>query len=99
MNMDRKKLNKYEYLCDMEAVCMDYTFESMYKALQDVDDNNFVFVQAILEEMLGCKGVLTKSPIYAVDRAKAIQKVGFAKSEYMLIGKTGYAYDGHWTIG
>ena len=30
---------------------------------------------------------------------KAIQKVGFTKSEQMLIGKTGYAYDGYWTIG
>lgn len=25
-----------------------------------------------LEEMLGCKGVLTKAPIYAVERMKAI---------------------------
>lgn len=51
-----------------------------------------------LEEMLGCKGVLTKAPIYAVERMKAIQRVGFAKSEHLLIGKTGYAYDGYWTI-
>ena len=48
--------------------------------------------------MLGCKGVLTKAPIYAVERMKAIQKVGFTKSEHMLIGKTGYAYDGYWTF-
>lgn len=40
-----------------------------------------------LEEMLGCKGVLTKAPIYAVERMKAIQRVGFAKSEHLLIGK------------
>ena len=51
-----------------------------------------------IEKMLGCKGVLTKAPIYAVERIKAIQKVGFTKSEHMLIGKTGYAYDGYWTI-
>lgn len=51
-----------------------------------------------LEEMLGCKGVLTKAPIYAVERMKAIQRVGFAKSKHLLIGKTGYAYDGYWTI-
>ena len=44
------------------------------------------------------KGVLTKAPIYAVERIKAIQKVGFVKSEHLLIGKTGYAYDGYWTI-
>ena len=45
----------------------------------------------------GCKGVLTKAPIYAVDRIKAIQKVGFTKSEHMLIGKTGYVYVGYWS--
>ena len=44
------------------------------------------------------KGVLTKAPIYAVERIKAIQKVGFIKSEHLLIGKTGYAYDGYWTF-
>ena len=43
--------------------------------------------------------MLTKAPIYAVERMKAIQKAGFTKSEHLLIGKTGYAYDGYWTIG
>lgn len=51
-----------------------------------------------LSEMLGCNGILTKAPIYAVERIKAIQKAGFKKSEHLLIGKTGYAYDGYWTI-
>lgn len=58
----------------------------------------FSLVTPSIEEMLGCKGVLTKAPIYAVERIKAIQKVGFVKSEHLLIGKTGYAYDGYWTI-
>lgn len=31
-------------------------------------------------------------------RRKAIQKAGFTKSDHLLIGKTGYAYDGYWTI-
>ena len=63
-------------------------------ALYDI----FSLITPELEEMLGCKGVLTKAPIYAVERIKAIQKVGFSKSEQLLIGKTGYAYDGYWTI-
>ena len=58
----------------------------------------FSLVTPELEKMLGCKGVLTKAPIYAVERMKAIQKVGFTKSEHFLIGKTGYAYDGYWTL-
>jgi len=51
-----------------------------------------------LEEMLGCKGVLTKAPIYAVDRIRAVQKAGFSKSEHLLIAQNGYAYDGYWTL-
>lgn len=51
-----------------------------------------------LSSMLGCRAVLTKAPLYAVERIKAIQKIGFTKSENYLIGKTGYAYDGYWTI-
>ena len=63
-------------------------------ALYDI----FSFIMPKLEELLGCKGVLTKAPIYAVERMKAIQRLGFVKSEHLLIGKTGYAYDGYWTI-
>ena len=51
-----------------------------------------------IQEMLGCSGILTKAPIYAVERIKAIQRAGFTKSEYYLTGKTGYAYDGYWTM-
>ena len=50
-----------------------------------------------MADMLGCSGVLTKAPLYAVERIKALQKAGFTKSEHLLIGKTGYAYDGYWT--
>ncbi len=49
-----------------------------------------------LPELLGCHGVVTKVPIYAVERMKAMQKAGFKKAEHFLIGKTGYAYDGYW---
>ena len=58
----------------------------------------FSLVTPELEEMLGCKCVLTKAPVYAVERIKAIKKVGFTKSDNYLIGKTGYKYDGYWTI-
>ena len=57
----------------------------------------FSLVTPKLEDLLGCKGVLTKAPIYAVERIKAIQKAGFTKSEHLLMGKNGYAYDGYWT--
>lgn len=60
--------------------------------------NVFSLVLPEIENLLGCKGVLTKAPIYAVERIKAIQKAGFTKSEHFLIGKTGCAYDGYWTV-
>lgn len=47
-------------------------------------------------EMLNCDGILTKVPIYAVERAKAMQRMGFTKSNHLLMGKAGYAYDGYW---
>lgn len=51
-----------------------------------------------LPELLGCAGILTKVPIYAVERKKAMERAGFTKSEELLIGKTGYVYDGYWTM-
>lgn len=51
-----------------------------------------------IPEMLGCNGIITKAPIYAVERINALQKMGFARSEHLLIGKTGYAYDGYWIL-
>ena len=58
----------------------------------------FALITPKIDDLLGCKGVLTKAPIYAVERIKAIQKAGFTKSAQLLIGKTGYAYDGYWTF-
>ena len=49
-----------------------------------------------MPELLGCKGVITKAPLYAVERIKAVQRAGFSRSEELLVGKTGYAYDGYW---
>ena len=42
----------------------------------------FSLVTPELEKMLGCKGVLTKAQLYAIERMKAIQKVGFTTSEH-----------------
>ena len=42
--------------------------------------------------------MFTKAQIYAVDRINAIKKVVFTKTADLLIGKTGYAYDGYWVF-
>lgn len=69
----------------------DYEKESV---LYDI----FTLVTPRVSDMLGCEGVLTKAPIYAVERMQAIQKAGFTKSAHLLIGKQGYAYNGYWTM-
>lgn len=58
----------------------------------------FELILPNLEEMLGCSGIITKAPIYAIERIKAISKIGFTKSNNLLIGKNDYAYDGYWII-
>lgn len=69
----------------------DYEKEDMLKDI-------FALITPHLPDMLGCSGILTKVPIYAVERIKAVRDVGFAKSEHFLIGKQGYAYDGYWVM-
>lgn len=49
-------------------------------------------------EGFGCGLIITKAPIYAVERIRAVRRLGFLKSEHLLIGKTGYAYDGYWAL-
>lgn len=50
-------------------------------------------------DLLECTEIITKAPSYAIERINAIQKFGFAKSEYLLTGGCdGYAYNGYWTI-
>lgn len=49
-------------------------------------------------ELVDSNGVLTKAPIYAIERIKALQRAGFTRSEDLLIGHNGYAYDGYWTL-
>lgn len=52
-----------------------------------------------LFELSGCNTLITKAPIYAVERLKALEKLGFEKSPHCLIGgHDGYAYNGYWTV-
>ena len=40
--------------------------------------------------------VITKAPIYAVERIAALQALGFVPSDHLLVGEDGYAYNGYW---
>ena len=50
-------------------------------------------------ELFDCVEIITKVPVYAVERIQAVQRFGFTKSEHLLIGTNdGYAYNGYWII-
>ena len=49
--------------------------------------------------LFDCSEIITKAPVYAVERIRALQRCGFVKSEHLLIGThDGYAYNGYWAI-
>ena len=49
--------------------------------------------------MFGCEEIISKVPIYAVERAEAFAGYGFTKTSTCLIGgNDGYAYNGYWTL-
>ena len=62
----------------------------------DVLHSIITLIAPHISELLNCSGIVTKAPIYAVERIEALQKAGFTKSEHFLVGKTGYAYDGYY---
>jgi RimJ/RimL family protein N-acetyltransferase len=50
-------------------------------------------------ELFDCVEIISKVPIYAVERLDAVQKYGFIKSDSLLVGTNDhYAYNGYWII-
>ena len=50
-------------------------------------------------DLFDCGEIITKVPLYAIERAKAVSKVGFERTERLLVGTMdGYAYKDYWTI-
>ena len=50
MELKRKNLNKYESLYEFDYYVLDGSLESIHKALQDTDDNNYIFTQTLIEQ-------------------------------------------------
>ena len=50
MEIKRKKLTAYDDLFDRDIMYFNNTFESMYNALQDADENNYCFTQILFEQ-------------------------------------------------
>ena len=50
-------------------------------------------------EMFDCEEIITKVPLYAIERIEALSKLGFEKTDRFLVGTMdGYAYKDYWTI-
>lgn len=50
-------------------------------------------------DLFECEEIITKVPVYAVERMEAMKRVGFKKSTKLLVGTIdGYAYKDYWTI-
>ena len=47
-------------------------------------------------EMFDCKQVVTKVPIYAVERVAAAKSFGFEKTDSLRVAKDGVAFNGYW---
>lgn len=66
---------------------------------EDVLTNLLLLILTKAYDLFDCKEIITKVPIYAVERMCAVKKVGFKKSDYCLVGTNDhYAYNGYWTI-
>lgn len=65
----------------------------------DVLTDIFTAVSPRTDELLGTRGIVTKAPIYAVERIAALKNCGYAPSAHLLIGgHDGYQYNGYWTL-
>lgn len=50
-------------------------------------------------ELFGCDEIITKIPVYAVERAAAAAEFGWKESKALMISQDGgFAYNGYWTI-
>ncbi|MGM9605190.1 MAG: GNAT family N-acetyltransferase [Faecousia sp.] len=67
---------------------------SDYEDRQSIE-NILALLLPMVPEYFGST-VITKAPIYAVERIAALQALGFAPSEHLLVGENGYAYNGYW---
>ena len=48
-------------------------------------------------DLFNCKSVIIKVPVYAVERIQAVKRVGFEKSDQLLVGTMdGYEYKDYW---
>ncbi len=71
---------------------------------RDCENSDFIFgvlnmILPLFFELFDCAEIITKAPIYAVERIDALKKFGFCSSAEYLIGTTdGRMYGDYWII-
>ena len=68
----------------------------------ETSDKIFTVMSMIVPDafdLFDCEEIITKVPIYAIERMEAVKKIGFEKTDRLLIGTMdGYAYKDYWSI-
>lgn len=69
-------------------------------AYENKDDLSSIFrlIVPASFELLECSVIITKIPVYAVERAEAALSCGVEKTDILLTGHDGYKYNGYWKI-
>ncbi len=72
------------------------------KSEYETSEEIFIIINLIVPpafDLFECEKIITKVPVYAVERIEAMKKLGFEKSQKLLVGTMdGYAYKDYWVI-
>lgn len=56
----------------------------------------FELITPKMPELIGCGEVLTKAPLYAVERIDAVKRFGYKPFTELIVGENGVTYEGYW---
>lgn len=72
------------------------------KSEYEISEEIFAILNLIVPpafDLFECEKIITKVPVYAVERMEAMKRKGFEKSGKLLVGTIdGYAYKDYWTM-
>lgn len=87
----RKSADKFNDMGIMRIdVLSDYeTEEELFSIIS--------LITPYVNDAVGSSGIITKAPLYAVDRIEALKRAGYKKSEFPLEGKNNVLYYDYWT--
>ncbi|MBO4385750.1 MAG: GNAT family N-acetyltransferase [Treponema sp.] len=70
--------------------------KSSHEKADVIEEVSSLILPAVYE-MFNAEKIITKVPLYAIERMAAFKKLGFAKSEEFLVGTSdGYSYKDYW---